>query len=463
MPESPRGSRRTGPPPPEPVPFAAHASGRAELRRPPRQAATVVYTPANSSTLGVPMRFIRLAVLCSLCSSLASPLAAQDGIFSDGFEAGNHAAWDPPTYCPAISTFTLTAPGAAVDAWTVPAAQKVLTTDLPPAASSGTLRLFAARNEFEPLVVALHPPAADASLVSATLAPFAGLGAGATIDLRQATYTGDRIEALQPLIARTLHPAEAPLVLWATIYVPADAPPGLHTSTLTVDFSNRPDVVVPVELYVFNALLPPAATFQSQLPVELHRSGGRQEAVALRPPPDAGDADLALRLPLEHHLGPGRPPSDAMHHFRRRDRPRTESELCPGRPGAGVAPRQRLERRRLPLRRALPLREQQRTAPSDLLRHSARDRHGQPAAVGQRRLQRRVERLPRRTRELPSGPRPALEDFLLRDERAGELDRLRPRGAPLPAVEGSRAEPAPGDQRRAQAGDRRARRRRLRL
>jgi hypothetical protein len=236
------------------------------------------------------MRLVRLAVLGSLCSTIASPVAAFVLIFSDGFESGNRAAWDPPTYCPATSTFTLTAPGAAVDAWTVPAAQKVRTTDLPPAASSGTLRLFAARNEFEPLVVALHPPAADAALVSATLAPFAGLGPGATVDLRQATYTGDHIEALQPLVARTLHPAEAPLVLWVTIYVPADAPPGLHTSTLTVDFSNRPDVVVPVELYVFNALLPPAATFQSQLPVTF-----------------TDPADARKQLLFDHRLTPATP------------------------------------------------------------------------------------------------------------------------------------------------------------
>ena len=236
------------------------------------------------------MRLVRLAVLCSLCSSLASPLAAFVEIFSDGFESGNRAAWDPPTYCPATSTFTFTAPGAAVDAWTVPAAQKVLATDVAPAASGSTLRLFAARNEFEPLVLALHPPVANAALVAATLAPFAGLGTGATIEVRQATYTGDRTEALVPLVGHTIQPFDPPFVVWVTIFVPADATPGLHTSTLTIDFSNRPDIVVPVELYVFNALLPASATFQSQLPV------------GFTDPPDA-----RKQLLFDHRLTPATP------------------------------------------------------------------------------------------------------------------------------------------------------------
>ena len=95
----------------------------------------------------------RLTLLAVLFGGAIAPLQAgtiANLIFADGFESGDTSAWDLPLVCPTVSTYRLSESGSGLDVWTVPAATKVRSTDLPPANARSGLRLLAARREFEP-------------------------------------------------------------------------------------------------------------------------------------------------------------------------------------------------------------------------------------------------------------------------------------------------------------------------
>jgi hypothetical protein len=233
-----------------------------------------------------------LAPIAVVLAVLAAPAAAQQLIFADGFESGATIAWSEPRYCAEVVSHALTESIAGLQIWSVPAAHKVGSADASPTTSASGIRMVAARGEFEPAVLALRASgAAPLSLESVTVAPFADLGTGATIDVGVAGYSGSVIETLAPPSYPIALPlASAPVVLWITVRVPADASPGVHRSSITLDVAGESPIVVPLELFVFDFALPPAATFGSQFDVAF-----------------SNPADAKKQLLFDHRLTPKSP------------------------------------------------------------------------------------------------------------------------------------------------------------
>ncbi|MBU1238599.1 hypothetical protein KJ865_02725, partial [Myxococcota bacterium] len=163
--------------------------------------------------------------------------------------------------------------------WTTPATHRVVSTERAPQETGTGVRIFAAKNEYEPFQIIADPH----SSFSISVQPFEGLGTGASLQCSRAGFVSGRADALSPLddaqsITAT---GDEPTVIWCTAYIPENAAPGEHTASLTFSTGDQ-SVVVPVTLYVFDFTLPPAASFATQLNVSIASlipPGGSEEAV----------------------------------------------------------------------------------------------------------------------------------------------------------------------------------------
>ncbi len=168
----------------------------------------------------------------------------------------------------------------ATTAWVVSSTEKVR-----PSASAVPLvgaELAAARNEFEAFQIAVAGPLSG---VSATATAFTGpaelpaprLFREAIITLANPSgpdgVTGSFPDALVPDVddvvgeKRNAFPFEVPAgearALWVEAFVPAGAPPGQYTATVTVRATGQADLTIPVALTVWNFTLPSTSSMKS--------------------------------------------------------------------------------------------------------------------------------------------------------------------------------------------------------
>lgn len=167
------------------------------------------------------------------------------------------------------ATFRLTQSTAAYELWTCPPADRVFKDAPVPSAAGSEVKLYAARNEFEPFVVVVRP--ASSGNVAVTGPSFGG-GIGAEIfqvryvNVTTATdylgRTGDYPDPLWPVssggtVAVT---AGQNTAFWFSVYVPATTAPGDYTASVTLG-----GVSVPVRLHVFSFTLPETPSVESQM------------------------------------------------------------------------------------------------------------------------------------------------------------------------------------------------------
>jgi hypothetical protein len=149
--------------------------------------------------------------------------------------------------------------------WAAPPVEKIIKTQVAPSATA-PLRIWAARDEFEPFQLVVRSPVAQSSAVS--ISDF--VKDGDVIPVEQVTLhrvdyvsltrlsdaygrLGDWPDPLYPLAmgATVGFPAEENQPLWFTVHVPHDAAPGIYSATVSIGAAT-----IPVELGVWDFALP---------------------------------------------------------------------------------------------------------------------------------------------------------------------------------------------------------------
>ena len=197
---------------------------------------------------------------------------------------------EPVPLDPTEFTYTLEESPASLALWTTPATRKLTVADRPPEAKRSGLNLSAARNEFEPVQLALGPASGS---VSVSVEPFANLGTEQRVELSVVGYEGATAEYLTPLGSAVTLNASQPAAVWLTVYVPESAPAGLHETTLTVTPAGESAVSIPVKLTVFDFALPKEIHFATQLNLSV------QGLI-----PSGGSTEAAKDLLFEHRMTP---------------------------------------------------------------------------------------------------------------------------------------------------------------
>jgi len=166
-------------------------------------------------------------------------------------------------------TYRLDFSGAADVFWTTPPSERVFKDAELPSDTGLDVRVYAARNEFEPFQVVVQPSASKT--VDVGVGDF---GSGITAELFQVKYvpvaqatdslgrTGDYPDPLWPLengASVSLNAGEN-TAFWVSLFVSKSAPAGDHDGTVTIG-----DVEVPVKLHVFDFAIPEELHVKSQM------------------------------------------------------------------------------------------------------------------------------------------------------------------------------------------------------
>jgi hypothetical protein len=190
-------------------------------------------------------------------------------------------------------TFRLPSPAGAV-LWTTTTMDKVLREAAPPTTQGQEIHISAARNEFEPFQLVVRADAATSATLQ--MAPFTGPGTISRIEPRRVGYVHiaepsdsssipssqvpDPLEPTQFGAAQSL-PAGQNQPFWITVYVPADAPPGDYSSTLTLSMGGVTQDVA-VKLHVYDFTLPAAIGFDGNWNSSFQALGGSDSLQAVQ-------------------------------------------------------------------------------------------------------------------------------------------------------------------------------------
>ncbi|MFZ6028728.1 MAG: DUF4091 domain-containing protein [Chloroflexota bacterium] len=173
----------------------------------------------------------------------------------------------PPEY--ETYTHRLTQSTAAHQLWTTPPSERVFKDSAVPVASGSEVKVYAAKNEFEPFQVVVKP--ASSGSVSVSIDSF---GSGITAEIYQVKYvnitqatdalgrTGPYPDPLWPISnpANVALTAGENTAFWFSLSVPASAPAGDYTANVHIG-----DVSIPVQLHVFNFAIPDQLHVASQM------------------------------------------------------------------------------------------------------------------------------------------------------------------------------------------------------
>ena len=168
-----------------------------------------------------------------------------------------------------VFTHRLTQSTPAYQFWTAPPSEKVFKNTSLPAPSASQVKVYAARNEFEPFQVVVKPAASGN--INLSLSDF---GAGISVEIFQVRYidisaatdytgrTGPNPDPLWPIsngdsVAVTANENTA---FWFSLFVPKTAPGGDYNATLTLG-----GVAIPIQLHVFNFAIPDELHVKSQM------------------------------------------------------------------------------------------------------------------------------------------------------------------------------------------------------
>ena len=180
-------------------------------------------------------------------------LAILGGSFSS-----RQAAAAPPDY--EAYTYQLSQSTAAYQFWTAPPSERIFKDSAVPSENGADIKVYAAKNEFEPFQVVVKPAASGSLTVSMD-----AFGAGITAEIYQVKYvdidqatdalgrTGPYPDPLWPLSngASVAVTAGENTAFWISLSSPAAAPAGDYNANLHLG-----GVSLPVSLHVFNFAIP---------------------------------------------------------------------------------------------------------------------------------------------------------------------------------------------------------------
>lgn len=163
-------------------------------------------------------------------------------------------------------TYTLLESMEALPLWTTPVTNKVTTGSRPPTRLESGISLSGARNEFESVQLILGPASGEANVSTSGIPTLPN----ARISLSAASYQEGWIEGLQPIQSgqKVALSSEYGVPIWMTVYIPKDAPPGVHLGEIKVEVGAGV-VDVPVKLTVFDFELPDDIHFATQLNISI--------------------------------------------------------------------------------------------------------------------------------------------------------------------------------------------------
>ncbi len=189
----------------------------------------------------------------------------------------------------AFRVVTFPAGVATVEWWVENPLTKVRPRDPVPEKQVSTVRIYAARNEFEPFQLVLRAGGDEISGIDIQCSDFRSVG-GARIDAKNVTIyregfvdlhspssveggTGRWPDPLIPRVDRYYGERRNafPLSLernrnqpvWVDVFVPEDTPPGRYDATVRITRDGRPVAAVPVRLTVWGFELPSTSTLRS--------------------------------------------------------------------------------------------------------------------------------------------------------------------------------------------------------
>lgn len=166
-------------------------------------------------------------------------------------------------------THKLTQSSQTIDIWTTPPAERVFQDDAVPEETGDAVKVYCAKNEYEPFVVAVKPD--DTQSLSIGISDF---GSGIRAEIFRVEYV--TISQVSDALGRTgpypdpLWPLENPetvscaggvnTAFWFSLYVPETAPAGDYTANVTIG-----TIQVPVHLHVFNFTVSEELHVKSQM------------------------------------------------------------------------------------------------------------------------------------------------------------------------------------------------------
>ncbi len=185
-------------------------------------------------------------------------------ILGQPFPPKEARAADTETY-----TYRLTQSTAAYQFWTTPPSERVFKDAAVPTASGAEVKVYAARNEFEPFQVVVKPTASGNVTVSID-----AFGSGITAEIYQVKYvnitqvsdslgrTGPYPDPLWPLAggATVTLTANENTAFWLSVFVPPGTAAGDYTTTVRIG-----GIAIPVRLHVFNFAIPDQLHVASQM------------------------------------------------------------------------------------------------------------------------------------------------------------------------------------------------------
>lgn len=166
-------------------------------------------------------------------------------------------------------TYTLEQSTASYQFWTAPPSQRIFKDAGLPLATGTEIRLYAARNEFEPFQVVVKPLSSGG--VAVNLSPF---GSGIAAEIYQVKYvdiaqpsdslgrSGPYPDPLWPLSnpANVTLAAGENTAFWVNVFVPPGTPSGDYLANVTVA-----GLSIPVRLHVFDFTIPATLHVASQM------------------------------------------------------------------------------------------------------------------------------------------------------------------------------------------------------
>jgi len=191
-------------------------------------------------------------------------------------------------------TYALPSPAGAV-VWTTTILDKVLREAAPPTATGQRIRLYAAKNEFEPFQFAIRADAS--SIATVRLSPFTGPSASITrTEIRRVDYVHVRQASDASAIASSQIPDPLRLTAfganeslpaaqnqpyWVTVYVPPDAAAGDYEATLSVTVGASTQDI-PVSLHVYDFALPSRIGFDGNWNTSFQALGGSESLTTVQ-------------------------------------------------------------------------------------------------------------------------------------------------------------------------------------
>ncbi len=166
-------------------------------------------------------------------------------------------------------SFRLSQSSGSTTLWTRPPSEKIFEDSLPPDDSGSRIPVYAAKNEFEPFVVAVRTTASGNKTVSVSGVP-SGVTVSPflvdTVNLANATdvlgRTGPYPDPLTPFSSGASHylTANKTQSFWFQVYVSAGASAGDHDFSVEIG-----GISIPVRLHIFDFALPEQPSVKSQM------------------------------------------------------------------------------------------------------------------------------------------------------------------------------------------------------